>query len=552
MAIFYVSEYTELAHQMEPWQALREASLNRLRPIAMTTLAAILTLSPLALAIGQGSQMQQPLAIAIISGLLLQFPLVLLVMPVLIGLTNTKRHHEDHPGADEAQTETPRSEDEMSLTLPADERSPALPPFQRVVRDFLFEAEIRAERSIALFRFATAAFLTAVVYLGGETQEAVTGAAGTRSDRPPLSAIGFVIVALVALATIRAGRYRPGLGWLFASLDVGLALVALAAGAHEYHLSGNYLFILPSAWIGVLVLVFNVLRYRALIVGALTSVYIGGVIIIALTTGFALAGIQAPPQAARFADLPANLVRLSLVLFAGFGLTFVARHGRQLLLNALAEARGRQLLTRFLPPTVAADLLREGSPLSKGATLDCAIIFVDLRDSTGLVEKMPPDQVADFLTRFRRRITSAAKAHQGVIEKFIGDGAMIVFGVPTPQPDDARRAIACGLDLVRAIEQWNENRNIDSRLAIVVGIHAGPCFCGVVGDQSRLEFTVIGDTVNVAARLEVLAKARNQTILASRNVLDRAEMLGENANWRSLGDQPLRGRDEPVEVFAVH
>ena len=87
MAIFYVSEYTLLAAGMPPRQALREASRNRLRPITMTTLAAILTLLPLALAIGQGSAIQQPLAITIIAGLLLQFPLVLLVMPVLISIT---------------------------------------------------------------------------------------------------------------------------------------------------------------------------------------------------------------------------------------------------------------------------------------------------------------------------------------------------------------------------------------------------------------------------------------------------------------------------------
>ena len=87
IAIFYVSEYTELARSLEPRRALREAARNRLRPISMTTLAALLTLSPLALAIGQGSAIQQPLAIAIIAGLLLQYPLVLLGMPALIGLT---------------------------------------------------------------------------------------------------------------------------------------------------------------------------------------------------------------------------------------------------------------------------------------------------------------------------------------------------------------------------------------------------------------------------------------------------------------------------------
>ena len=86
MAIFYVSEFEELCRHMPAAQATREASCNRLRPITMTTLAAILTLAPLALAIGQGSGIQQPLAIAIIAGLLLQYPLVLLAMPVLVRL----------------------------------------------------------------------------------------------------------------------------------------------------------------------------------------------------------------------------------------------------------------------------------------------------------------------------------------------------------------------------------------------------------------------------------------------------------------------------------
>jgi len=87
MAIFYVSEYVSLAETVEPRLALRQASVDRLRPITMTTLAAILTLLPLALAIGRGSGLQQPLAIAIIAGLMLQYPMVLLVMPMLIGLT---------------------------------------------------------------------------------------------------------------------------------------------------------------------------------------------------------------------------------------------------------------------------------------------------------------------------------------------------------------------------------------------------------------------------------------------------------------------------------
>src|SRR6202163_3307747 len=92
MAIFYVSEFTELAYRMPAHDALREASRNRLRPITMTTLAAIFTLLPLALAIGPGSGIQQPLALSIIAGLLLQFPTVLLAMPVLLSFTMRRDH----------------------------------------------------------------------------------------------------------------------------------------------------------------------------------------------------------------------------------------------------------------------------------------------------------------------------------------------------------------------------------------------------------------------------------------------------------------------------
>jgi multidrug efflux pump subunit AcrB len=99
MAIFYVSEYAELAHHMLPHEALREAARNRLRPITMTTLAAMVTLMPLALAIGEGSDVQQPLAIAIVAGLALQFPTVLLAVPVLIGLTMRRERRTATPAA---------------------------------------------------------------------------------------------------------------------------------------------------------------------------------------------------------------------------------------------------------------------------------------------------------------------------------------------------------------------------------------------------------------------------------------------------------------------
>jgi adenylate cyclase len=187
--------------------------------------------------------------------------------------------------------------------------------------------------------------------------------------------------------------------------------------------------------------------------------------------------------------------------------------------------------------------------MRQGVSVNCVVLFVDLRDSTRITEHMPPERIGDFLTRFRRRITGAVGEYGGLIEKFSGDGALVVFGIPQPRPDDGQRAFACAKRLVQAIDEWNENRDLASPLSIVVGVHAGPCFCGVVGEDERLEFTVVGDGVNVAARLEALAKRHDEPLIASREALERAGEA-ENAEWRSLGTKRVRGHEVEIEVYA--
>ena len=117
---------------------------------------------------------------------------------------------------------------------------------------------------------------------------------------------------------------------------------------------------------------------------------------------------------------------------------------------------------------------------------------------------------------------------------------MVVFGVPDARPDDGQRALACASRLVRSIDEWNHEWDAPSPLAVVVGIHAGSCFSGVVGDESRLEFTVVGDAVNVAARLESLAKQHGEPLMASREALERAGE--ETANeWSRLAPSACEG-----------
>ncbi|UVF22566.1 adenylate/guanylate cyclase domain-containing protein (plasmid) [Microvirga terrae] len=414
----------------------------------------------------------------------------------------------------------------------------------------IYQAEIRAEWAIAALRLTVAVMLLLLIVISSTIVPIRLADPGGRPHVTSFIAIsGFTFTSVSALLLIRFNLYWPPLGWLFALLDLSVVVASLVEGVHRSELPGNYLFLVTSAWAGPLILAFNALRYRASIVATASILYVTGGLAVAFWAGTAVYAPPPLPEVGRLADMEPNLVRLGFITLVGFCLALVVFRGRRLLVRALKEQRERMMLTRFLPAQIVAELTRPESRLRQGTTCDCSVLFVDLRDSTGITERMSPDGIGDFLTRFRTRITRAVEQYGGLIEKFAGDGALVVFGVPDPRPDDGQRALACAKRLVRSIDEWNHDGDAPSPLSVVVGVHAGRCFSGVVGDESRLEFTVVGDAVNVAARLEALAKQHDESLIASHEALERAgeEMAVE---WHALGAKRLRGRDALVGVFA--
>jgi adenylate cyclase len=424
-------------------------------------------------------------------------------------------------------------------------------PDEELSTRLILGAEIRAEQAIAWLRLAVAILIVCLVLAEGLILDPGSPGPTHRPFVPSVvTVLGFSAISSLALVLLRAGRYRPVQGWLFAFLDVAVLVAALAEGAARNGLSGNELFLLATAWGGPVVLAFNALRYRAAIVAGAAAAYVAGGLVVALWAGMSIQGPPPRSEFAHLADLSPNVIRLALVTLSAVCLTLVVYRGKRLLVRALVEQRGRALLTRFLPAEVASEITRPGSRLRTGLAVECLVLFVDLRDSTRITQHMAPLQVADFMTRFRRRIAREVSAHGGLIEKFAGDGALVVFGVPEPRHDDGVRALACAKRLIEMIGEWNDHREADSSLSIAIGLHSGPCFCGLVGDEARLEFTVIGDAVNVAARLEALAKQLDELLLVSRRALQSAgEQPG--SEWRLVGAEQLRGRDETIEVYAL-
>ncbi len=182
---------------------------------------------------------------------------------------------------------------------------------------------------------------------------------------------------------------------------------------------------------------------------------------------------------------------------------------------------------------------------------NAAIMFVDLRDFTSFAETAPARELALVLSEYRQLVTQTIFDHGGTVDKFIGDGIMAVFGQPRPKEDDADRALACGLDLVDALSDWRNHgvRNGYPALDAAIGLHYGTVVGGVLDSGCHSQFTVIGDTVNVAQRLETLAKSLDAPLVVSSELLARLKGPVPPALWTPQTAVALPGRRLPIDVW---
>lgn len=336
---------------------------------------------------------------------------------------------------------------------------------------------------------------------------------------------------------------------LTAVLDALLILGNLAYSHWGLGIPGGLFAVFPAVWVVPITMAAVAIHYQPRLQIMVALIYAVGLSLLAFSG-------EALSPAAQRADLSqiygvfsdqANLVRLAMILSLALILILVARQGRVLLERAVRETTLRVNLTRYLPRELAPVLTEQAfASLRQGRRIRVTVMFVDMRASTSFGETMDPGQLAVFITSFRRRVLRAASRHGGVIDKFTGDGALILFGVPGAGDDDARRALACGRTLLRLIERWNLKRQFDPPVRVGIGIHTGEVFCGVVGDESRLEFTVVGEAVNIASRIEQATKNTDCDLLASVETVQEA---GEAGLWVEVAHEPLPGITRNVPLM---
>jgi adenylate cyclase len=214
------------------------------------------------------------------------------------------------------------------------------------------------------------------------------------------------------------------------------------------------------------------------------------------------------------------------------------------------EAIVRDLFGQYVSPEVARLAIERHGQL-EGEIVECSVLFVDIRRFTALAEVLPPARLIGTLNRYFERMLVEVEAEGGIVNKFGGDSLLAVFGSPlNPMADHAQRAVRAALRMREALAAFNHEQAASElpELRVGFGLATGELVAGNVGSTRKLEYTVIGDPVNLAARLQELTTSLGADVLVSARTAELAEGV---APFHSLGETEVRGRAEHVEVFAV-
>jgi adenylate cyclase len=225
-----------------------------------------------------------------------------------------------------------------------------------------------------------------------------------------------------------------------------------------------------------------------------------------------------------------------------------ARVGSSLEKKRLRD-QSKELIKRFATSAVAADLQQSGFALG-GKRVQASVLFTDIRGFTALVESQPPEETIELLNTWYTLMFDAIAGHGGVVNQMIGDGLMAIFGAPLPLADAPLAAVRAALDMAEMIDLFNAERAGGGKgpIAIGIGIASGEVIAGYTGTQQRATYTCVGDTVNLAARLEAQTKRAQRIVLV--DAATQAALAGRVAT-EALGEVSLAGKAAPVAVHAV-
>lgn len=240
-----------------------------------------------------------------------------------------------------------------------------------------------------------------------------------------------------------------------------------------------------------------------------------------------------------------------IILATAALMSWLPRRQAALVREAANRQARRNRLARYFSPGVANYIEGRDDP-GVGEECEISVLFCDIRGFTGLSEGLEASEVVALLNDFHGSMVEEIFRYGGTLDKFLGDGLLAWFNAPVRQQDHAVLAVKCALSMLESLERLNRDREASGQapLRIGIGIHAGKAVVGNIGAKHRKEFTAVGDTVNVASRLENLTRAHDTSIIVSNSVLsDIGDPAAHGFVFQSCGTAEVRGRQKPVEIF---
>jgi adenylate cyclase len=305
------------------------------------------------------------------------------------------------------------------------------------------------------------------------------------------------------------------------------------------------LHILPRVFVGLLlafVVIFLAVHNRWS-VALICCLALGTGILLAAMALFSWRHLWVPPVSMELCLLAA--------LPAGLGYRSVEERRQKMAM----EAERRQLMglfERYVSADVAAEIWKNRDAIVlAGEERVATILFSDIRSFTATTAGVPSKEVLGWLNRYLTVMSDVVKKNRGFLNKFIGDGIMVVFGAPLTEgaKEDACRAVRCAVEMLARVDEWNSNKDAgDPPLKIGIGIHTGQVTAGNVGSPDRLEYSVIGEAVNLASRLESLTKECGAPIVFSPTT---CEHIQDQFSVVSLGERPVRGFTTDVPLYSI-
>jgi class 3 adenylate cyclase len=413
---------------------------------------------------------------------------------------------------------------------------------QHVVANVLGDVALRGERAYCAVRVALCAGLAVLWPI----------AASLGNDPTALVAVEIVIIGalLSSLAAwwlaSRHTRMTPAFGLVSAFVDVaGAAGLGVAV---VYSPPADFTGLMHTTGFAILYIAVCATGAR---LSKRTAVGAGAFAIVAMIAIHLLDRSRNPTLSV---DEPTHVLIGAILVVAStaIAVTMIARTQHVAVSSAqqtLMFERARQALGSYVSTEVADEALRSDTLRLGGVRQRVAILFTDLRGFTSASETRTPEQVVAELNEYFEQMVRVIRDEGGVVDKYIGDAIMAVFGAPQPRPDDAVRALRAAAGLMKALEHLNAARTARglAPLAHGVGVHVGEVVAGNIGTAERAQFTVIGDAVNVAARLESASKEHGVAVLASREALAAAG--GALPDWHDVGEIVVKGRKQPIGVF---